>query len=433
MLRHVLVALIVAVWPVLTSSGVCLAEEADNQSSGKEVQVLIEQLNNDSPAVRAMAAEQLGKLGPQASAAVPALCRILKEKPVFHIESGDGSWLSPAVAAAGALGRIQDRDALPALVRVLEVPAERQQVNLRGYPLPNLAVVAVRSIGQIGEPATGPLLMQLFLRSNYQPFRQAATEALAELGEPAVSMAMTGLFSDNAETSEKHVSLLAGMQRHQNFDGYIGGVLDWAFKDERDQVRRNAVKLLARCPRLRNERWNEHLVICTNDPDPVVRSDAVEALATDGNHSVVDTLIARLNDSDQFVCKAANRSLTTITGKHFGEDADEWENWWRESRPVDRGNQATPTVSDGKPRYQGAIQQADADRTLIDIGSNEGVSPADFMVVVRTGNPVALIVAQMVAPNSAQVTLIQPQDAALRPGDKVKSLRLVKESEPNRQ
>jgi HEAT repeat protein len=86
----------------------CTMKLADAQPSSASVPTLTEALRSPERLVRFRAAELLGRIGPQASEAVPALLLLLKEpfEPVTPFEREYPSLADPAVAAALALNAI---------------------------------------------------------------------------------------------------------------------------------------------------------------------------------------------------------------------------------------------------------------------------------------------------------------------------------------
>jgi HEAT repeat protein len=134
---------------------------------GPVVPALLEILNGPNRDLRVCAAEALGKIGPAARAAIPALIRAL-ERP-----DRQGETPIPALTAIRALGRIgpEAKAAIPALNRLLH------QRSARGF---NIDFDVVIALDRIGAPPVQKLL-DMFLRQG-DPF---VAKPLAWLGPKA--------------------------------------------------------------------------------------------------------------------------------------------------------------------------------------------------------------------------------------------------------
>jgi HEAT repeat protein len=124
---------------------------------------LIDALGDRLQPIRHQAAIALGKLGPLAKPAVPALKKALADKT-----------FAPQVQAAEAIWRISDETELP--LKVL-------QRELRGTQVP---LEACQSLGRMGPAAKSaiPTLVQA-LKSKDGGVRQGAAEALGQIGKDA--------------------------------------------------------------------------------------------------------------------------------------------------------------------------------------------------------------------------------------------------------
>lgn len=63
-----------------------------------------------------------------------------------------------------------------------------------------------------------------------------------------------------------------------------------------------------------------------------VRKLLVNALGDLKSHLAVDSLIALLNDEDRGTRKSAEKALKTITRESFGQDHEEWQQWWEQNK-----------------------------------------------------------------------------------------------------
>ena len=79
--------------------------------------------------------------------------------------------------------------------------------------------------------------------------------------------------------------------------------------------------------------------LAVNDPDPLVRSDALRLIALWGNKGEAELIIQALDDDDLQVRSQAVYALSRITGEDFGDpisaSEDElewivakWQAWW---------------------------------------------------------------------------------------------------------
>jgi len=154
------------------------------------VPVLVRLLGDADAVVRADAAFALGGIGTDAAEAVPALIELLKksvaaraegpQQPAEEQDNGGHDHGPPTYTAAYALGRIGPaaREAMPALQGLLD----------SGDPL--LATVGVWSALQI-EPDSAPLrsravpLLTQALKDEHDLVRLEASVALGEIGKPA--------------------------------------------------------------------------------------------------------------------------------------------------------------------------------------------------------------------------------------------------------
>lgn len=160
---------------------------------GKEtIQVLIDALDNEYPAIRAAVATAVAKIAKQyskADAATPALIKRLSDydadvrriaaEALGQIEDPDATealcerlWDEvPEVRkmVAWALGQIEDPDALPSLLQAL------------GDPVPDVQEAVIEALGKLVELDAVPYLMQM-LGHNSQSVRRASARALGQIG-----------------------------------------------------------------------------------------------------------------------------------------------------------------------------------------------------------------------------------------------------------
>jgi HEAT repeat protein len=146
--------------------------------------------------VRSEAAEALGRIGPEAEAAIPALQELLKDDEA-----------EVRGTAAGALGRLGAKAAIPRLTELLDDKAhyfkgesflDTEPLELGGRPYESVTRIRVRAIaaealGRIGPEAKGavPALTKL-LDDKVKEVRLASASALGNMG-PAALPATTAL------------------------------------------------------------------------------------------------------------------------------------------------------------------------------------------------------------------------------------------------
>jgi hypothetical protein len=149
--------------------GITIApRERVNEAVADPTLIQIQALKDEDEDVREAAAGALGKIGPGAEKAVPALIQALKD---------EDRWVREA--AAGALGKIGPgaEKAVPALIQALKDYYEE---------LREAAAGALGKIGPKAEKAV-PALIQVF-KENYEndeDLREAAVKALGKIGPKA--------------------------------------------------------------------------------------------------------------------------------------------------------------------------------------------------------------------------------------------------------
>ncbi|MBN1845810.1 MAG: HEAT repeat domain-containing protein [Sedimentisphaerales bacterium] len=103
-------------------------------------------------------------------------------------------------------------------------------------------------------------------------------------------------------------------------------VLAQAAQDISPLVRREALGALE------NRRDNKSLTVLldrlANDSDPAIRSESAKVLAGFRDRRAVAGLIAALEDEEFRVQYRARESLETLTGRAYGYNPSDWENWF---------------------------------------------------------------------------------------------------------
>ncbi len=154
----------------------------------RAVHPLAEALNDEDPIVDSLAAQALGKIGPNAKAAVPALLEGLYDEDKDPIVGS---------CAAEALGKIGPH-AVPALVEALNNEHE------------DVRSLAAKALGKIGPDAkaTVPALLEA-LNDEDEDVRSLAAEALGKIGPDAVPALVEALNNEH-EDVRRHAARALG-------------------------------------------------------------------------------------------------------------------------------------------------------------------------------------------------------------------------------
>jgi HEAT repeat protein len=193
-------------------------------------------------------------------------------------------------AAVAALGRIGNRQSVPALIRALDDP--------------ELTVEAADALAQIGDTRPYERLLQL-LSSNRGAVRRAAIGALHSLGHPRMPEDVKRLLLD----SNMHVRECA--IRIAGYFGYpeCGDLLLQAIHDADENVRRAAVENL---PYLEENRVLSVLQTALHDESPRIRAAAAQSLGHLESVASVPDLMRAMADADEWVRYYTARALGQI-------------------------------------------------------------------------------------------------------------------------
>jgi HEAT repeat protein len=193
-------------------------------------------------------------------------------------------------AAVAALGRIGNRQSVPALIRALDDP--------------ELTVEAADALARIGDTRPYERLLQL-LSSNRGAVRRAAIGALHSLGHPRMPEDVKRLLLD----SNMHVRECA--IRIAGYFGYpeCGDLLLQAIHDADENVRRAAVENL---PYLEENRVLSVLQTALHDESPRIRAAAAQSLGHLESVASVPDLMRAMADADEWVRYYTARALGQI-------------------------------------------------------------------------------------------------------------------------
>jgi hypothetical protein len=252
------------------------------------ISVLVRVLWEEGPA-RVKAAEVLGRMGPAARSAVPALTNLLK-----------GSDTEARIQAAQALWRIDRRvdEAVPVLVGALKsfTPRQGNILNVVGHSgvrsgaLPGPPCQqAAEALAEMGSSARGavPALLEVLHASQLFPCRPqyalalwkidhlAARAAVPPLIEVLEGKGRAGYSKQAASSLRKHTASVLGQIAEQAPDAIPA--LAKALADADPGVRQEAAKALGGLGVQAGEAV-PHLRKALGDPDEAVRSQATAAL-----------------------------------------------------------------------------------------------------------------------------------------------------------
>jgi HEAT repeat protein len=210
---------------------------------------------------------------------VPRLLRVLRSRRVGQ---------SVRAAAARAWREIGDAAAVPGLLAAL------------GDADANMREAAAEALGEIGAPAVPGLLAAL--RDESWQVREAAAKALEQIGAPAVPGLLAALRDESWQVREAAAKAL-----EQIGAPAVPGLLA-ALRDESWQVREAAAKALEQigAPAVPG------LLAALRDADWNARRAAAEALGEIGDAAAVPGLLAALRDADADVRREAAWALGRI-------------------------------------------------------------------------------------------------------------------------
>jgi HEAT repeat protein len=263
------------------------APPAFDQETKAAVEQLIKGLQSGDVELRKASAVTLGKLGPAARGAVPALAASLK----------DGEVRDKAEEALVQIGAA----AVPELSRALEDPN------------PEVRGAAAEAVGRIGPPARGAAPALLGLLGLEQPVevRRAAVGALGNVGADADAVAprLLPFLTDEDE------GVRSGAERSlAKFGAGVVPRLRAALTGHGAALRREAAGVLGRIGPDAKDAAKE-LAQALGDKDPAVRRAAAEALGKIGPEAGPDALSAleaALKDADPEVRSQAALALGDV-------------------------------------------------------------------------------------------------------------------------
>ena len=263
----------------------------------RAVHPLAEALNDEDPIVDSLAAQALGKIGPNAKAAVPALLEGLYDEDKDPIVGS---------CAAEALGKIGPH-AVPALVEALN----NEHEDVRRH--------AARALGEIGPDAKAavPVLLEV-LNDEDEDVCECAAEALGKIGpdaKAAVPILTEVLKRSSSVAIYAQYALAQITGTPQNYIAALVGLLQdrqyRKYDEDHDWWYGSAVDI----PRLLMEIGKAAIpavLEALQDEEPFVRRSAVRTLVEIADRTAIPALTKALKDRDEDVPTLAAEALGKI-------------------------------------------------------------------------------------------------------------------------
>ncbi len=265
------------------------------RASEERIAELIAQLSSDDGRVRGRAVYELGKIGPAAAPAVPALIAMLGDRlaPIIVPEE-DTHGTQVSIVATNALVTIGE-PAVEPLLRVLREKDPKRDVRDH----------AARALGKIGDPlALQPLLEAL--DHEKQPVRSAASSALGEMGEAAFRpladrlrhpslRVQLGAIRGIVRINQAAISRTGRTTRREQSVKLLAAQLD----DESPRVRGAALSGLRSLGR--TAAVTDRLLAMIDDPNADVRAEVFGALGDARDPRAVSVFLAGLKDPYRYV------------------------------------------------------------------------------------------------------------------------------------
>jgi HEAT repeat protein len=258
--------------------------------SARAVPALVEQLGDESWAIRRAASDALWEIG---SSAVPSL-----KKALDHKSSDVQFW------AIQALGEIADPSAVPALVKkVKKATGEEERINI------------IKALGEIADPkAAATLIGELGHESWF--VRRAAGEALWTVGPSAVDKLIKALKHKNVNVRYWGCKVLGEMQAAEAVAPIVKllGDKEWS-------IRSGAAYALGE---IGDESAGEALLDHLEDPNEIVRKNVVIALGQIGDAKAIrSSSEAALEDQSEWVRRYTAENLEKIKDKKIKSSSPE--------------------------------------------------------------------------------------------------------------
>jgi HEAT repeat protein len=214
-------------------------------------------------------------------------------------------------AAVSALGRIGDKEAVPALMNYLK--------NGGFDAVPSLVMLNAK------EEAV-PVLIEM-AESGYYDIRSNAVRALGDLeGEKATQTIIRALRDESTYVQFSAVRTLEMMDGDRPLEALIRAVQGNNIDAE---VRRYITWALTKKD---DKRLIEVLIKALIDSEGYVRLDAAASLGRIGDTKAVQPLVELLKDKEEIIRWKATEALKKLTNQDFGTDHAAWKAWYEKSK-----------------------------------------------------------------------------------------------------
>lgn len=296
------------------------AQSADPQippGTPDDVRQLILALDSKESEERIRAATELGNLGAAAEPAIPFLIPLLRHHGLEMVKVGGRGIMSfdlSAKAAATALAKI-GKAAIPPLNTALQEPgAEELAVRWRATAL-----------ARMNNPAALDILLKVVADPAF-PERAAVAEALGESSDSrALERLLTLAKEDDPKLRKGALSGLRGFKDPRAADAFVA-----ALRDPEEKVRQAAAGGLNNAA---DPRTLDAAIAALKDSNATVRNLCAQALGAIGDPAAIGPLVEIVaSDPDKLVRFQAGRALGELTGRDFGEDGAQWQEWWEQNR-----------------------------------------------------------------------------------------------------
>ena len=210
-------------------------------------------------------------------------------------------------AAAANLGRLGDKDAVPALI----------DRALRELTAGYVRVAAITALGRLKDPrALGPAV--ILLGGSPVAVKEAAARALGALGDPLALPALLSVSSDRALSAGLVDALSAFKDKRA-----ARGLASIAADPSRDK--RQRLRALFGLGTSNDVDASQRVLAVLDDPDPELVSAAAETFGRLRALDVAHQLVPVLGHADPGVVKSALWALEQCTGQKGVADEAEWK------------------------------------------------------------------------------------------------------------
>jgi len=223
-------------------------------------------------------------------------------------------------AAAGALGRIGDPNAIAPLLSALK--------DKEGYVRSSV----VGALGRIGDRRATAALIETMKSDPHDGVRMFSAEALGRIADPAAFDPLLAALKDKDSHVRKVAADSLGLMGDTRAIPELVGLLG----DGYDGPRSAATRVLVRIGRPATAA----LISALSEGDATARMWVPNALGKIGDRRAVGPLVAAAERARRekawWILKRTTQALTKLTGKNFGKDAAKWRAWWNKTNPATR-------------------------------------------------------------------------------------------------